>query len=343
MARRHRLAAGLVLAAVADRRARVADAGLGGDQAGSGAAAGRADRPPAGRAALPARGAPLALAHGDARHRHGLQRRRGVVGCRRLPGGPAEGRPPQLLRRLPRLRDRRHAGRGPVPRLRDPPAGAPGSVADRRLRDQPGRRAPAHGAHVLAQPAPRQVSDVVAVAGTQHGTTADLLVGSCQTSAGCPPAVWQQAFDSNLLKWVNRRADETPGPTAWTTVRTEADEVVTPQEALYPTSTLRGATNISIQQVCPGRRTSHIGSAYDSVSFAGCSTPSRAAARRTRAACPPTCVRRRSSPRARRRPHTGTARRVGSARRPAPAGADAAGPGRAAGQALHQALSRRPM
>lgn len=114
----------------------------------------------------------------------------------------------------------------------------------------------------------RQVSDVVAVAGTQHGTTADLLVGSCQTSAGCPPAVWQQGFNSNLLKWVNRRADETPGPTAWTTVRTEADEVVTPQEALYPTSTLRGATNISIQQVCPGRRTSHIGSAYDSVSFA---------------------------------------------------------------------------
>jgi triacylglycerol lipase len=114
----------------------------------------------------------------------------------------------------------------------------------------------------------RQVSDVVAVAGTQHGTTADLLVGACQTSSGCAPAVWQQAFNSNLLKWVNRRADETPGPTAWTTVRTEEDEVVTPQEALYPTSTLRGATNISIQRVCPGRRTTHIGSAYDSVSFA---------------------------------------------------------------------------
>lgn len=114
----------------------------------------------------------------------------------------------------------------------------------------------------------RQVSDVVAVSGTQHGTTADLLVGSCQTSAGCPPAVWQQAFNSNLLKWVNRRADETPGPTAWTTVRSEEDEVVTPQVALYPTSALRGATNILIQQVCPGRRTSHIGSAYDSVSFA---------------------------------------------------------------------------
>ena len=95
-----------------------------------------------------------------------------------------------------------------------------------------------------------------------------LASGACQTASGCPPAVWQQAFNSNLLKWVNRRADETPGPTAWTTVRTEADEVVTPQEALYPTSALRGATNISVQQVCPGRRTSHIAATYDSVSFA---------------------------------------------------------------------------
>jgi hypothetical protein len=114
----------------------------------------------------------------------------------------------------------------------------------------------------------RQVSDVVAVAGTQHGSTADTLVGSCQSASGCPPAIWQQAFNSNLLKWVNRRADETPGPTAWTTVRTEEDEVVTPQDALYPTSSLRGATNISIQRVCPGRGTTHIGAAYDSVSFA---------------------------------------------------------------------------
>ena len=114
----------------------------------------------------------------------------------------------------------------------------------------------------------RQVSDVVAVAGTQHGSTASTLVGACQSAAGCPPAIWQQAFNSNLLKWVNRRADETPGPTAWTTVRTEEDEVVTPQDALYPTSSLRGATNISIQRVCPGRETTHIGAAYDSVSFA---------------------------------------------------------------------------
>jgi hypothetical protein len=62
--------------------------------------------------------------------------------------------------------------------------------------------------------------------------------------------------------------DETPGPTAWTTVRSITDERVKPQTGRHPASALEGASNIVIKRVCPGRTTSHLGAALDSVTFA---------------------------------------------------------------------------
>jgi triacylglycerol lipase len=120
----------------------------------------------------------------------------------------------------------------------------------------------------------RQVADVVAVAGTQHGTTGGivsvLVDSTCRpTAVGCAPAFWQQAIGSHLLKALNSRADETPGRrTAWTTVRSLSDELVQPQLGPYPTSSLFGARNVLIQRVCPGRTTSHFAAVYDSVSYA---------------------------------------------------------------------------
>ena len=117
-----------------------------------------------------------------------------------------------------------------------------------------------------------KVADAVSVAGTQHGTNgaaaAPFLDSLCQPSAGCPPAFWQQGLRSNLEKALNNGRDETPGRTAWTTVRTTGDDVVQPQTGAHPTSALRGASNILIQKICPGRPTNHIKAAYDSVSFA---------------------------------------------------------------------------
>jgi hypothetical protein len=113
----------------------------------------------------------------------------------------------------------------------------------------------------------RKVTDVIAMAGTQHGTTVD--VGPiCSSDGLCPPAFLQQAAGSNFLMALNRRRDESPGKTSWTTVRTLDDEVVQPQSGEHPTSALKGAANLVIQEVCPGRHTSHIGAVYDSVSFA---------------------------------------------------------------------------
>jgi triacylglycerol lipase len=110
------------------------------------------------------------------------------------------------------------------------------------------------------------VTDVLAAAATQHGTTLFDPVG-CAAN-GCAPALWQQAAGSKLLAALNAQPDETPGPTAWTTVRSATDEVVQPQTGPHPTSALKGATNIAIQSVCPGRHVSHIGTILDSVTFA---------------------------------------------------------------------------
>jgi hypothetical protein len=111
------------------------------------------------------------------------------------------------------------------------------------------------------------VSDVIAAAGTQHGTTVGSLA-PCRRH-GCPPADWQQAAGSRLLAALNRRGrDETPGPTAWTTVRSSTDATVRPTGGRHPTSALAGATNVLIQSVCPGRRVTHIGTGLDSVTYA---------------------------------------------------------------------------
>jgi hypothetical protein len=110
----------------------------------------------------------------------------------------------------------------------------------------------------------RKVSDVVAAAGTQHGTN---LSRGCSEASPCPPALWQQARHSNLLDAINAQPDETPGDVSYTTVRSLTDETVQPQGGKRPTSALDGARNILIQDVCPGRQTTHIGTAVDSVTW----------------------------------------------------------------------------
>ena len=112
-----------------------------------------------------------------------------------------------------------------------------------------------------------RVSDVIAAAGTQHGTATGRING-CSASTPCVPAGWQQAAGSSLLKALNAQPDESPGPASWTTVRSSTDGVVQPQTGKHPTSALQGATNVLIQDVCPGRQVTHIGTVLDSVTFA---------------------------------------------------------------------------
>jgi hypothetical protein len=119
----------------------------------------------------------------------------------------------------------------------------------------------------------RKVSDVLAAAGPQHGVLPPLRIGDrvapgCSETTPCTPAVWQQLRHSNLLDALNGRPDETPGRVSYTTARSLTDETVRPTAGKHPTSTLEGAQNILIQRLCPTRRTSHIGTLVDSVTFA---------------------------------------------------------------------------
>lgn len=114
-----------------------------------------------------------------------------------------------------------------------------------------------------------KVSDVLAAAGTQHGSNVGKTSGNpCSAANPCTPAGWQQQKGSNLLNALNSQPDETPGNVSYTTVRSLTDETVQPQGGKHPTSALEGASNILIQDVCPGRTTTHIGTALDSVTFA---------------------------------------------------------------------------
>ncbi len=115
----------------------------------------------------------------------------------------------------------------------------------------------------------KKVSDVLSAAGTQHGTVIGLdSPDACSAANPCTPAAWQQRRGSKLLKALNSYPDETPGNVSYTTVRSLTDETVQPQGGRHPTSALAGASNILIQKVCPGRATTHIGTALDSVTFA---------------------------------------------------------------------------
>jgi triacylglycerol lipase len=114
----------------------------------------------------------------------------------------------------------------------------------------------------------RRVTDVVTAAATHRGALRTPEGATKCLVEGCPPAIWQQPAGSRFLRALNNGRDETPGRVAYTTVRSATDEVVQPQTGPAPTSALRGASNILIQDVCPGRTTTHIGTAVDSVTIA---------------------------------------------------------------------------
>jgi hypothetical protein len=111
----------------------------------------------------------------------------------------------------------------------------------------------------------RFVSDVISVSGIQHGSQQALI--DCDRDR-CPAALWQRRANSKLLTALKGYGRETPGPTAWTTVRSLDDTVATPQDGPHPTSALAGATNLVLQKICPGRHRDHLTLAVDSVPFA---------------------------------------------------------------------------
>jgi triacylglycerol esterase/lipase EstA (alpha/beta hydrolase family) len=103
---------------------------------------------------------------------------------------------------------------------------------------------------------------IVTLGSPHHGTTlaADL---SGLSPADCRGACAELRPGSQLLRDLNAD-DETPGGATWTAVWTSDDETVTPPDS----GALEGATNVQVQQLCPGVRVSHGGLVRDELPVA---------------------------------------------------------------------------
>ena len=94
------------------------------------------------------------------------------------------------------------------------------------------------------------VRRVLTLGSPQHGTSQAAL--GLELAGGCPPACEQLVPGSDVLRRLNA-GDETPDGPQWATVRTTADQVVTP----VGSAALDGALNLVVQDVCPRSRATH--------------------------------------------------------------------------------------
>jgi triacylglycerol lipase len=101
---------------------------------------------------------------------------------------------------------------------------------------------------------PNLVDDLIGIAAPYHGwRQTDIYCGSA-----CVAALWQMRMESKFMGALNA-GDETPGDVSYTSVYTLTDELVQP----YSTADLEGGTNITVQDVCPGRVVEHIEMVFD--------------------------------------------------------------------------------
>jgi pimeloyl-ACP methyl ester carboxylesterase len=104
------------------------------------------------------------------------------------------------------------------------------------------------------------VKAVIGFSGSNHGTQM-VTPGQC-AALGCPPADWQQLYDSPFIEALNSGA-ETFARIAYTEIWTHTDEVVTPNgNASVASAALHtgaGAiTNVATQQLCPADLDEHL-------------------------------------------------------------------------------------
>jgi len=86
-------------------------------------------------------------------------------------------------------------------------------------------------------------------------------VQACQTE-GCPPADWQQIYQSPFIRALNSDAETFPG-IAYTEIWTHTDEVVQPNgDAATASAAVHGGggqvTDIATQQICPADPDEHL-------------------------------------------------------------------------------------
>ena len=126
-----------------------------------------------------------------------------------------------------------------------------------------------------------RVADVVTAAAPHRGAQAP-PGGAASALPGVPAGNMAAGGGLKLHAGPQQRPRRDAGRTAYTTVRSATDEVVRPQSGRAPTSALKGAANILIQDVCRGRATSPSGQRSTRSRSRRCTTPSRTRAQRVR-------------------------------------------------------------
>jgi triacylglycerol lipase len=103
------------------------------------------------------------------------------------------------------------------------------------------------------------VDDWVMLASPNHGT----VVADYPPSGLCTEACYQMSTHSKFIAALNA-GDETPGDVSYTSLYSQTDELVQP----VTTAPLDGASNVMIQDLCPGRPLEHAAMAADAVTYA---------------------------------------------------------------------------
>ncbi|HEX3604829.1 MAG TPA: lipase [Candidatus Dormibacteraeota bacterium] len=114
---------------------------------------------------------------------------------------------------------------------------------------------------------PLLVDHLVAMAGVGHGFSETEAI----CASDCIAPFWQMRPDSKFLAALNS-GSETPGQISYTSVYSRTDQFVWlaggSGDPWDQSARLRGASNIAIQDICPGRYVEHVQAVYDAVYFA---------------------------------------------------------------------------
>jgi len=111
---------------------------------------------------------------------------------------------------------------------------------------------------------PRLVDDYVSMAGTNRGT---VFADAACAGGSCLASLWQQRTSGSAFQAVLNSGDTTPGDVSYTSVYSLTDEIIQPV-APVPVAMIEGATNIAVQDVCPGRYVGHVQSIADATYYA---------------------------------------------------------------------------
>jgi triacylglycerol esterase/lipase EstA (alpha/beta hydrolase family) len=111
------------------------------------------------------------------------------------------------------------------------------------------------------------IGDLVGMSGVAHGFTAtDVLCAS-----ECIAPFWQMKPNSRFLRALNE-GDETPGDIDYTSVYSRTDQFVWlakgAGDVWTESAKINGASNIAVQDICPGRVVEHVQAIYDAAVYA---------------------------------------------------------------------------